>query len=91
MHDTRAMRGVDCNTDHIMIRSSTSLIIKKKMKKSSQPNKKHNVSKLKSEEVVDDLKTSVNEKRSLRTPGTLEDTWNNFKSTVYETSKEKLG
>ena len=91
IHDTRAMRGADCNTDHIMIRSRTSLIIKKKMKKSRQPNKKLNVSKLKNADVLDDLKTSLNEKLRLRTPGTVEDTWKNFKTTVYETSKEKLG
>ena len=78
IHDTRAMRGADCNTDHIMIRSRTSLVIKKKVKKSRQPNKKLNVSKLKNADVLDDLKTSLNEKLRLRTPGTVEDTWKNF-------------
>ena len=77
-HETRAMRGADCNTDHIMIRSSISLIIKKKMKRSIQPNKKLNVSKLKNADVLDDMRTSLNEKLRLRTPGTAEDTWKNF-------------
>jgi len=57
IHDTRAMRGADCNTDHIMIKSCTSLIIKRKMKKSKQPNEKLNVNKLKDKEILDDLKT----------------------------------
>jgi len=91
IHDTRAMRGADCNTDHIMIKSRTSLIIKRKMKKSKQPSKKLNVSKLKDTGILDGLKTALSEKLSLRPPGTLDDGWKNFKNTVYETSKEKLG
>jgi len=73
IHDTRAMRGADCNTDHIMIKSRTSLIIKRKIKKSKQPSKKLNVNKLKDKEILDDLKTALSEKLSLRTPGTLDD------------------
>ena len=91
IHDTRAMRGADCNTDHIMIRSRTSLVVKKKMRKTNQPNKKLNISKMKNHETLDDLKTSLNEKLEASTPGTLEETWNEFKTIVYKTSKEKLG
>jgi len=85
------MRGVDCNTDHIMIKSRTSLIIIRKIKKSKQPRKKLNVNKLENKEIIDDLKTALSEKLSLRTPGTLDYAWKNFKNTVYETWKEKLG
>jgi len=91
IHDTRAMCGADCNTDHIMIKSCSSLIIKRKIKKSKQPSKKLNVNKLKDKEILDDLKTAISEKlRSLKTPGTLDNTWKNFKDTVYKTLKEKL-
>jgi len=61
------------------------------MRKSKQPSKKLNVKKLKDKEILDDLKTALSEKLSLRTPGTLDDAWKNFKNTVYETLKEKLG
>jgi len=61
------------------------------MQKSKQPSKNCNVNKLKEEETLDDLKTALSEKMSLRTPGTLDDAWKNFKNTVYKTSKENLG
>jgi len=61
------------------------------MRKSKQPSKKLNVKKLKDKEILDDLKTALSEKLSLRTPGTLDDAWKNIKNIVYEPSKEKIG
>jgi len=61
------------------------------MKKSKQPSKKFNVNKLNDKKILDDLKTALSEKLSLKTSGTLDGAWKNFKNTVCETSKEKLG
>ena len=46
--DTRAMRGANCSTDHILIQSRVKLKVRRKMKKSRQPPKKLDVSRLKS-------------------------------------------
>ncbi len=46
--DTRAMRGADCSTDHIMLRTKVTFSIKKKHSKSgAKPPTKLNVTKLK--------------------------------------------
>ena len=78
IHDTRAMRGADCNTHHIMTRSRTSLVVKKKMRKTNQPDKTLNISKMKNHETLDYLERSLNEKLEASTLGTLEVTWNEF-------------
>ena len=46
--DTRAMRGADCSTDHMMLRTKVTFSIKKKHSKSgAKPPTKLNVTKLK--------------------------------------------
>jgi hypothetical protein len=91
--DTRAMRGANCNTDHIMIKSVTNLTVRKKRKKSRRLNKKLNVRKLKSKVVTKKLESAMNEKlKDLHIqPGTVEDRWDTFKTIVYEISNKALG
>jgi len=64
--DTRAMRGVNCSTDHIMIRSTTRLKIRKQFKKKGkQPVRKLNVSKLKNDDTRSTLEANLKEKLTL--------------------------
>ena len=91
IHDTRGMRGADCNTDHIMINSVCDLTVRKKLRKSRQPYKKLNIDRLKDHKVQEQLKTSMNAKLKDSLTGTLEEQWNKFKTEVYQTAKDTLG
>jgi len=41
--------------------------------------------------MLDDLRTALSEKLSLKTPGTLDNTWKNFRNTVYKTLNKMQG
>ena len=62
IHDTRAMRGANCSTVHIMIRAKTSLWVRQYMRKTNQRPRKLNVSKIKCNAIRIDLKNSIKEK-----------------------------
>ena len=89
--DTRAVRGANCSTDHIMIRSSTKLKIRSLIKKKGkQPHRKLDISKLKNEKIRSDLESAIND-QLVQVDGTLEEKWSSFRDTVYKASFEKLG
>ena len=90
IRDTRAMRGANCSTDHIIIKSKTRLRVRRLMRKSSQRPKKHNVNKMWSDTIRIELETNINEKLPVLA-GSVEEKWSAFKSTVYEVSKDTLG
>ena len=56
--DTRAMRGACCSTDHILIKSSTQMEIRRKITKGRTVTKKLGVEKLKQKSVRDDLEAA---------------------------------
>lgn len=93
-HNTRAMRGANCSTDHIMIVSKVNLIIRKRIAKRSSKKLKLDVNKMKLQSVKTELKEALAEKleecdQMLDKP--VEEQWDKFKKILYETSKEKLG
>ena len=90
IHDTRAMRGANCSTDHIMIRTKTSLRARQCMRKANQRPRKLNVSKIKCDTIRNDLKNSIKEKLPTLV-GSVEEKWHTFKSTVHDMSKQTLG
>ena len=89
--DTRAMRGANCSTDHVMIKSTTRLRVRQIKKKGKLPTKKLDTSRIKIKSVREDLGASLTERLTVVVPGPVEDKWNSFKSIVYEVSREKLG
>ena len=89
-HDTRAVRGANCSTDHIMIRAKTRLRVRRLIRRSRLRLKKLDVGKLKCGTTRDELESQLNEKLP-NLSGTVEDKWASFKSTVYEVSKDTLG
>ena len=88
IHDTRAMRGANCSTDHIMIRTKTSLRARQCMRKANQRPRKLNVSKIKCDTIRNDLKNSIKKLPTL--VGSVEEKWYTFKSTVHDVSKQTL-
>ena len=91
--DTRAMRGANCSTDHIMIKSTSRLKIRRKVAKGRYPAKRLDTTKLKLETVRNDLVTALNERLNLNQSisGSVDESWNAFKKVVSGTAKEKLG
>ena len=89
--DTRAVRGANCSTDHIMIRSTTRLKIRKQFKKKGkQLVRKLDISKLKDDHTRDELEATLNEKLT-QNAGSVEEKWSSFRDTVYQVSSEVLG
>ena len=89
--DTRAMRGANCSSDHVMIKSVVNLKVRKKMKKSQALRQKLNVSQLKSARVREDLEEALTERLTNTISGGVEEKWHKFKSIVNEASTEHLG
>lgn len=90
IRDTRAMRGANCNTDHIMIQTQVRFKLRRKIKKTKQPPKKIDVNCLKRKDVREQLENALNERLAEPT-GEVDSDWTSFRETVYETSKEHLG
>jgi len=89
--DTRAMRGANCSTDHIMIRSTSRLKIPKQFKKKGkQPIRKLNVSKLKNDDTRSKLEANLEEKLTLAS-GSVEKKWSSYRKAVYRVSSDVLG
>ena len=88
--DTRAMRGANCSTDHIMIRTKAKLRVRRKMKKGRTSCQKLDVSRLKNEEVRQELEKSLTGKLNSAPEG-LENKWRAFKEIVYAEAKVHLG
>lgn len=81
------MRGANCNTDHIMIRTQARFKLRCKIKIKNHPPKKLDVNGLKRQNVREELVNALNERLAEPT-GNVNSDWLSFKETVYETSKE---
>lgn len=92
--DTRALRGADCWTDHILLRCKARFSIHKpQQKKPSCIKSKLDVSKLKNRHVQDELSCQLSEKLaniSLENTS-CEQAWTSFRDVVFSTSESTLG
>ena len=77
--NTRAMRGANFCTDHVMIKSSTKLREKRRIRRNSQPTRSKSI-------VKDDLQASLKDRQAEIPAGTVRK-WNSFKSILYRVSK----
>ena len=87
--DTRAMRGADCSTDHIMVRSKIAFTLRKaKIKTRGNSAYKLNVGKLRNEDVLQEFQTQMDKTMDNKDDEdmTLEEGWDRLK-----TSNEILG
>ena len=91
---TKAMRGAECSTDHVLLRSKVDIqIIKKRRPQGKKPPKKLNVKKTKSPDVVVDLQGNLAkrlENLELK-QGETENNWAELKKQVGEAALETLG
>ena len=91
---TRAMRGAECSTDHVLLRSKVNIQVKKKRRpQGKKPPKKLNVKKTKSPEVVEDLQNNLADRLGNLTfrTGETENNWAELKKQVNEAALETLG
>ena len=92
--DTRAMRGADCGTDHIMLRSRMKFRPTKPHKKvATKPPSKLNTKKLKAKETQAELAKHMDSNLSSlgeRDAG-VEENWKQLRDVVYDTAKSVLG
>ena len=71
--DKRAMRGANCSTDHIMIRTTANLKVRRKMRKKRTLRPKLNVTRLKLLQVQKDLELALTEQFAGPTPDRSEE------------------
>ena len=91
---TRAMRGADCWTDHMMLRCKASFrIASRHRKQPSSVKKKLDVKKLDDPQVQDALRESLarNLQQLPQNATNLEAAWSSFRDTVHDTAKSVLG
>ena len=90
---TRAMRGADCWTDHLLLRSRLSFSSARNHRRQKEDiKKKLDVQKLADPETKKTLVTNLtNQLENLTSESDLEENWANFRNTVYETAKQTLG
>ena len=89
--DTRAMRGANCTTDHIMIRTIANLKIRRKVKKARQAIRKLDISRIKITKVRKNLEKTLTEKLETLPSDPVEQKWQTFKEAVRKTSEEHMG
>ena len=93
IHITRAMRGADCSSDHIMLRCKTSFqLTNTHRRRRSSAKKKLDVQKLSDPTVRDALEEALAENLEKYSPtDDQEKSWNILRDTVYSTASEVLG
>ena len=92
--DTRAMRGADCATDHVMIRSKLAFVLKKASNKTKgKPRQKLNVVRLRSEETCKEFQRQMDNIMDYEDDENmnLEERWDKLKTSAYSTAMEILG
>jgi len=92
--DTRAMRGADCSTDHIMIRSKLAFELRKtKNKTRGNSACKLNVGKLQNQDMLQEFQKQMNKAMDYRDDDavTLEERWEMLKISAFNTATEVLG
>ena len=90
---TRAMRGAECSTDHIMLVSKMKLAIRP-IARHTRPSKRINVNGLKTMETRDAFRRTVAEKltqNSTHADLTPDDSWTNIHSALKQSAEETLG
>jgi len=70
--DTRAMQGANCSTNHIMMKTTANLKVRRKLRKKRTLRPNPNVTPLKSMRVQRDLESALTEKFAGPTPDDLE-------------------
>ena len=91
---TRAMRGANCDTDHVMIRSKLKLQLTPPRRKTAAKQRTQlNVSALQNPEISSDLARKMDAilDDALSENNTTDELWEEFKTKVYKTSSEVLG
>jgi endonuclease/exonuclease/phosphatase family metal-dependent hydrolase len=93
---TRVMRGANCNTDHLLLRSKVRLNInRERNKRGGSANLNLNVGLLKAEKCKTELETAITsnieEQYKLDEHNTTSDRWNQLKDILQKTSLEVLG
>ena len=92
--DTRAMRGADCSTDHIMIRSKLAFALRKaKNKTRGNSTCKLNVGKLQNQDMLQEFQKQMNKAMDYTDDDgvTLEERWERLKISAFNTATEVLG
>ena len=84
------MSGVNCCTDHVMIKSTSKPRVRRIMRKDKMPIRKLVTNPIKINIVKHDLLFSLNDRLVEIPAGTVEKKWNAFKSIVYTVSKQKF-
>ena len=90
---TKAMRGAECSTDHVLLRSKVNIQIKKKRRPQGKKlPKKLNVTKTKSPEVLEYLQNNlaIRLEKLIFKQGETESNWAEFKKQVNEAAVESL-
>ena len=85
------MGGANCSTDHVMIKSTTQLLVRHRIRKDKIPIRKLTANTIKINRVKDNLQASLNDKLTEILPVNVEEEWNHFKSIKSKVSKEKFG
>ena len=88
-----AMRGVDCSTDHHLIRCILDVHVKRR-RQAAKPKRRLNIAKLHTTTCRDDLRNSVQRafaSSSTTDVNSINDDWESFRSTAYTAAAESLG
>ena len=92
--DTRAMRGAECSTDHIMVRSKIAFTLRKtKTKTRGNSAYKLNVGKLRNEDVLQEFQTQMDTTMDYKDDEdvTLEERWDRLRTSAFSAANEILG
>ncbi|XP_068720611.1 uncharacterized protein [Montipora capricornis] len=94
--DTRAMRGADCATDHVMLRSRLRICRRKRhCRTGAKRPRKLNTGALKGQKKQEKLTQEMDEKLkdwdSNNSGNDIEEKWATLKDTVYQTASDVLG
>ena len=88
------MRGAECSTDHVLLRSKVNIQVKKKRRpQGKKPPKKLDVRKMKTPETIEDLQNNLSERLEHLTfrQGETENNWAELRQQVSEAALETLG
>ena len=93
--DTRAMRGADCSTDHLMLRTKIKFSIDNKHNKSgARPPKKLAGKELRNNKtkaaLVEELNKALEGWNNSDRDKNIEDCWSELKTTVYDTAEKVI-
>ena len=94
VHVTRAMRGADCGTDHHMVRSKITLLIRKKTRKTGGcPSKRFNVAGLSGSEQAANFSNSMSIAMDSLPPfgEDVEEEWTLLRDSITKTATDCLG